>query len=205
MDDQPNRINKMALCVASCTLAKDNLVAEKGIGEDLPFTIFGWEGDRLAVICQLDTALMDSDPEERLARADICFQILRRGWNVTGITFVAEGYCSSEFEKTRNHDLSVLFAQPDSVVDECLTFTHVEDGSPTLVVAPYRQTVGRKVEWDETMLVKDIAMLRQSAYPSVMADALQEEPHAIPEDSDEYFEILISGLERYGFSVQMTF
>lgn len=205
MEEQPHYLDKLALAVSSCMLAKEALVSEHGLGEDLPITLFGWIDQKLTIIAQLRPEYMKIDPEERLKKISFCATVLRKGWDVGSFTFVAEAFCSSDPEKTRGLPLDWAFVQPDSAVRECITFTHVEKDFCALVMAPYKQALGRKIEWDETVHQKNASGLRDAAYPATLTDVLSLEKHEMPEDADEFYATLAAGLEYEGFDIQFDF
>lgn len=201
MEDQPDKIGKLALCVSSCTLAKDEMVLQEGIGEDLPFTVFGWSDSTLIIVAQLDQSLMKTDPEDRLQRVSFCASLFRMGWGVDAITFVAEAFCSTNPDETRNQPLDLLFANGHESVSECLTFTHIDGNEPSLVMLPYKVGIGRKVEWGEAVHQREASGLRDAAYPAAIQESLALDVHDRPPDVDKYFDFLIYGLSSKGFNV----
>lgn len=201
MDEQPESIGKLALCVSSCMVAKDVLVEQEGIGEDLPFTLFGWVDSSLVIVAQLDKGLMKSDPDERLKRVAFCSGLFRMGWGVDSITFMAEAYCSTDPEKTEGEPLDLLFANGHDYVSECLTFTHVDGETPSLVLLPYRIGLGRKVEWESPIRQKEAKGLRDAAYPLTIKESLDLEVHELPPNIEKYYDFLIDGLASKGFHV----
>ena len=206
VDPQIDRFDKIALCVESCKIAKNQAVKEFGIGEDLPFTIFGWNGAYLICVAQLSYEFMLDDPKERVGKTAFCATLLRRGWACDSFTFMAEGYASSDIERTKGRSLNEVFVEPDSPVDECLTFTHVDSEGPHLVIVPYRQEVGRRVVWSNAQFQKEAQGLRDAIYPSVFMEALKVEP-----DYDDYENhltyqmTLVEGMAIAGFTVQFKF
>lgn len=201
MDRHEERISKLALCVSSCMVAKDGLVESEGIGEDLPFTVFGWRNDFLIVVAQLDSGLMKLEPNDRLQRVSFCCNIFRMGWGVDAITFMAEAFCSTEPEKTKGYALDVLYAEQEQAVKECLTFTHIDGESASLVMVPYKLKLGRKVEWGEAVHQRQADGLRDSQYPAAIAHALEQPIRERPEGEVEFFDSLVQGLAEKGFSV----
>ncbi len=49
VESYPDTYSKVALALTSAQVAKESLVAEFGVGEDLPFNFFGWLGGDCAV------------------------------------------------------------------------------------------------------------------------------------------------------------
>ena len=173
----------------------------EGIGEDLPFTIFGWRNHFLIVVAQLDPGLMKLDPEDRLQRVSFCCNLFRMGWGVDGITFMAEAFCSTDPEKTRGHALDALYAQQEQAVQECLTFTHIDEEGASLVLVPYKLGLGRIVEWSEAVHQREASGLRDALYPLAISSALQQPIRERPDDEIDFFDTLIRGLSDKGFSV----
>lgn len=184
-------------------VAKDALVEQEGIGEDLPFTVFGWCGSTLTVVAQLDSSLMKIEPDDRLIRVSFCSSMFRMGWGVDSITFMAEAYCSTDPEKTKNEQLDFLFANNHDYVSECLTFTHVDENGPSLVLLPYKVGFGRKIQWEAPIRQSEAKGLRDAAYPAAIADALTLEVHERPPDLDKYFAFLVEGLMSKGFHIDL--
>ena len=203
MDQHEERIGKLALCVSSCVAAKESLVMTEGIGEDLPFTIFGWRNGFLIIVAQLEPDLMRLEPNERLQRVSFCCNLFRMGWGVDAITFMAEAFCSTEPDKTKGKPLDLLYAENNYYVKECLTFTHIEDGGASLVLVPYKVALGRKVEWDEPIHQKQADGLRDALYPVAIAMALNQPIRERPEDEEDFFDTLVAGLASKGFSVDL--
>jgi len=201
-----DRFDKIALCVESCRIAKNAAVKEFGIGEDLPFTIFGWNGAYLICIAQLSHEYMLEEPRQRVAKTAFCATLLRRGWAIDSFTFMAEGFASSDPERTRGKSLNAVFAEKDSPVDECLTFTHIDSEGPHLVIVPYRQEIGRRVVWSTPQFQKEATGLRDAIYPSVFMEALTVEPdYNDYEDETLYKMTLLEGIEIAGFRTQFKF
>lgn len=184
-------------------VAKDSLVEQEGIGEDLPFTLFGWQDSELVIVAQLDSGLMKVDPDDRLLRVSFCSSMLRMGWGVDSITFMAEAYCSTNPEKTKDQQLDFLFANGHEHVSECLTFTHIDENGPSLVLLPYKIALGRKIEWDAPIRQSEAKGLRDAAYPAAIAESLALTVHERPPDLEKYFSFLVDGLMSKGFHVDL--
>lgn len=182
-------------------LAKENLVEEEGIGEDLPFTLFGWKDSVLTVVGQLHPPLMREDQTQRLARVYFCASMFRMGWGVDAMTFMAEAYCSDKPDETSGHPLDSLFASGNKNVSECITFTHVDENEMSLVLVPYKIGLGRKVEWEPAVHQGEAKGLRDSAYPQLLTECLSLDVHELPPNLEQYYNFLIEGLAIKGFSV----
>ena len=193
-------LEKLWLSVRSAMAAKQFSVKEMGIGEDLAINVLGWKDTKLIVIAQLHERLMGIEPNERLRRVADCAVVLRKGWGVDAFTLMAEGYVSSNPELTRGRKLVEAFVELDSPVRECLTFTHIERDSMTLVTVPYKCTVGRKVEFSKPQIHENTVALRDAAYPMMFSDILENaEPVEPPVDVDEFYDTLAKGLQEVGF------
>lgn len=203
MESQPKRIGKLALCASSCMLAKETLVKQEGVGEDLPFTLFGWIGSSLAIVAQLDQSLMKYEPDDRLQRVSFCASLFRMGWGVDSITFMAEAYCSTDPSKTESKPLDMLFANGHEYVRECLTFTHIDSDDPYLVLLPYKIGLGRAVEWLQPIPQKEVSGLRDSAYPVALRKSLELNVQELPDNPKKYYDFLMLGLTQKGFNVDL--
>lgn len=193
-------LDKVWLSVKSATAAKQISVKEMGIGEDLAINILGWQGSELRVISQLFTDLMGIDPNERFRRVADCAVVLRKGFGVDAFTMMAEGYVSSDPNVSRGRRLVEVFAEKDSPVHECLTFTHVEEDSMTLVTVPYICSVGRKVLFSKPQIHQTTQALRDAAYPMMFSDVIASaQPVEVPDEKDEFYDVLVAGLEEVGF------
>lgn len=182
-------------------LAKENLVEDEGIGEDVPFTLFGWQDSRLIVVAQLHHSLMKEDHTQRLARVYFCASMFRMGWAVNALTFMAEAYCSDNPEETAGYPLDNLFASGNKSVSECITLTHAEGRDVSLVLVPYKIGLGRKVDWSLPVHQKEAKGLRDSVYPQLLLECLALDVKDMPEDTEMFYEHLIDGLTAKGFSV----
>lgn len=194
-------IEKVWLAVRSTMTAKQFSVKEMGIGEDLSINLLGWRDGQLVVLSQLHQNLMGIDPNERFRRVADCAVIHRKGFGVDSFTLVAEGYVSSNPEYTRGRPLVESFVELGSPVRECLTFTHVDDGSIMLVTVPYTVTVGRKVQFDKPQIHENTVALRDGAYPMMLSDVLESSTPVEPptDEVDDFYETLIAGLDEVGF------
>ena len=201
--EYPTNLDKVALAVESIKVAKQMTVTEEGIGEDINITIFCWKGPVLTAIVQMRNtfAIPRSD---RIARLTQGTTLIRRGWGVDGFTLIAEGYCSLKPDDTKNEDLSLLFAAPDSPVTECISFTHVDQSGFLFVSLPYSLQVGKKVKFRNPLWYKGRDVMRDIAYPATLKTALAMRPVDIDDDSvdkEVFFATLTDGLMAFGFEV----
>ena len=181
--------------------AKSYSVFEYGIGEELPFTLYGWVGEKLAAICQVPNRY--SDKMLRFQAVAEVTTVLRRAWGITAVTFMAEGFCSlDDAAVDRSTPLPLQFAGGNDAVVECLTFMHVEFDDMIIFASPYKYGLGRIVSFGKT---KKYPRANDSAYafPSRLQDILQREPwHDTPEDSASYFEAVADGLGDMGIECE---
>lgn len=178
-----NDYSKIALAVTAAQLAKSTCVKEFGIGEDLSMNFFGWDADRLSIVCQMKQELMRETPEERLERcAELC-NVLRRYWGVSALSMVAEGYCSFNSTETAGSELSQAFLDPKKPVKECITVTHVGGVEEvdnahitTIVAVPYTYELGRSLIWSDMIVYPDGKRenFRNARYPAAMNKALKQ-------------------------------
>lgn len=201
MNDYPESLDKVALAVESAKIAKQMIVQQEGIGEDLSFNLMTWRDSELVAVAQLSHEHM-GDPEERYGLMVQAACVLRQGWGATAFTMVAEGYCSTNPEESKGKDMAQLFASPTTdFIKECLSFTHVEEDGVLFVVVPYRLLPPRQVEYYKPMTHSGAGVVREARYPMSLHRAL-ELPYEIDEvDEDLLREELASSLTAIGFEV----
>lgn len=207
MELYPTTLDKLALVITASTMAKEESVKDFGVGEDLPFNIYGWREHRLAIMCQIDSSLMGIDPMERFTKLANAACIMRKGFAVDNFTLLAEGFVSTDPEKTKDKKLAEAYLDPSSPVKECLTFTHVGNSRVTFVTKPYKYTVPRGVLWEDELHYPGRTMFRSKdgAIPIMFDKVLELETQAPPEDEyelDEYHMALGEGLLEEGFYAQ---
>ena len=126
MDTYPDTYSKIALSMTAAQKAKEGLVAELGIGEDLPFNFFGWCENELLLVIQCSKADMKLAPSPRLEKCSNAINVMRRYWHCEAITLVAEGFQAKVPELLKGKELQAAFSDKASAVEEVLTATHVE-------------------------------------------------------------------------------
>jgi len=184
MDEYVNDFGKMALALTSAQMAKEQAVADYGIGEEIATHFLGWQSGRLAIICQMRNDLFRADIQERFVQSNDLCTILRRYWWVTSLSMVAEGYCSFDKAKTTGANLADAFLDKNMPVSECITVSHASvdsDGhiNPTsMVAAPYSVNVGKKIVWDSLLVYprKPEKNLKQTKWPIMLQKTLKEDP-----------------------------
>jgi len=206
VESYPDTYSKVALALTSAQVAKESLVAEFGVGEDLPFNFFGWLGGDPVLIVQLDRGRMGVSLEGRFEVCAGACQLMRSVFGCDSLTMVAEGFFSSCPEITRSMDMRLAFENDLVYVKECITVAHVElndSGFPvgTLVTCPYEYLGGSGVVWDEMRgFVRGIGqVLRDVPFPAMMAAALRL--GVVGSGEDDVVRAL-EVLEDRGFNVQ---
>ena len=56
-NDYDSRMLKLAMVLATAVEAKNEMVAEGGIGEDINQVLYGWRGSSLSVVSQMTDAV----------------------------------------------------------------------------------------------------------------------------------------------------
>lgn len=195
-------LDKVALAVEAVKVAKQATVEEGGIGEDMNISLFCWKGSKLVSILQL-AGTHQMDKTERLDRITRAACIKRQGWGVDSFTFIAEGYCSLKPAETKNQDLAALFAQPDSPVTECLSFTQLGSETPIFISVPYKIKVGKKVEFGDALWYSALDVMRDLTYAATLNASLQlpNESTELPDARETYFETLADAIHEIGFEI----
>jgi hypothetical protein len=207
MEIYSDTYSKLALSMTAAQHAKENLVEELGIGEDLPFNFFGWCENELILIIQCSKADMKKPAAARLEKCEHAIQAMRRFWNCDAITLVAEGFQSKTPEMLKGADIFQAFLDKSAEIEEVLTATHVEMDDfnkpmATLVSVPYQYLLGRHVVWGDAIGfergVGDV--LTNAKIPSTIARCISEypDPDVMGEDIDK----VMSVLTENGFNVQ---
>lgn len=187
---------KIWLALQSARVAKSTSVQLDGIGEELPFTLFGWTDDKLAAICQ--TGSVYTDRMLRFHGIAHTASIFRRGWGATAYTFIAEGFCVlQENETLANVPLAKQFADGNSAVAECLTFMHVESDTINIFTLPYKYALGRQVSYGQLHLL-DERDENAFHFPLRLQKYLSQDVAEPPEDLESYYEMIVGGLMEMG-------
>lgn len=138
---------KIGLACESAKVAKSVTTREEGIGEDLSYNVIAWHETLVTAIAQLHYNLITSD--DRLGRVIQAIKAMRLGYCIDAVTFVAEGYCATDPSKVNlSVPLRHQFVSNQSV-KECLTVTHAEVDSVTVLALPYTYEIGRQVRFDD--------------------------------------------------------
>ena len=207
METYPDTYSKLALSMTAAQHAKENLVEELGVGEDLPFNFFGWCEDELLLIIQCSKADMKIPAAPRLEKCEHAIEAMRKFWNCDAITLVAEGFQSKTPEMLKGIDIFQAFVEKSSEIEEVLTATHVEMDDfnipmATLVSVPYQYLLGRHVVCGDAIGfergVGDV--LTNAKIPATIARCISEhpDPDVMGQDLDRVMGILTEN----GFNVQ---
>jgi len=197
-------IDKVAFVCDAASTAKELIVKDSGIGEDLTFGLYAWKDDFLTVLLQMKPQYMWADRVDRFRRLTNVACILREGWGIDEYTLVAEGYCSTNPDVTRGVPLQQAFVTMKEV-RECLTFTHVNLNETAVVTRPYKVGWPRKVEFLEDMYYPGESVLRrrEKTIPSMFLRVIERiEPAELPVDAASFYEALGDGLYEQGFLAQ---
>jgi hypothetical protein len=209
VDKYDDAMSKMALGLTSSQVAKNYMVEDFGVGEELPFTFFMWSGGDLTLAIQLRRELMQQPVEARLSRCrTMCMAICSAVPSVTAISFIAEGFETLDKNRLNGRDLRSAFIEDEDLVRECLTVTHCEKLPQTksleitLLSLPYEYKLGRMVEWgrplgfisgmDKVLKTSSVSQMLQSALSQPGGDYY----------SDDDIDILFNKIISSGFNIE---
>jgi hypothetical protein len=212
-DAYDNSASKVALVLAVGREAKDHLISEFGLGEELAINIFGWTGASLACVGQMDLQFGDpKDERQRIARIYQTAGMMRAGWGCDAFTLLAEGWVSDKPEETREKDLIQHFTDnKNSPVKECLSILHVEqeteDSTGIHVCAqPFSVSTGKKVNYGTMLHAEGAEMLRESKYIDILSEALTTDVIEVSGDQETLRLTLSMGVaDEAGFFIQYDF
>lgn len=208
MDRYPDSMTKIALTLTSAQIAKDLVVSEDGIGEDLTFNFFGWRDDELIIVSQLQRTLMSLPIMERINRCSEMCKALRAYWGITSLSLIAEGYETLQKENLTGKELRQAFIEDANMVRECVTVTHCEPNEVhgnlelTLVSVPYSYAVAKQVIWGEVVGYTrgTETILRRSPVPQMLIEALSEDVLVDVDDSE--IDKLLEAMVASGFVIE---
>lgn len=177
-------------------------VFDHGIGEEIPFTLFGWVDDKLVMVCQT-TDVFSKDKNLRFHAIRQAGIVLRKGWACTALTFMAEGYCAIDTKSIEpQQPLAEQFASGNNAVAECLSFMHVELDDIEIMTVPYKYELGRRVTYGKP---KRYPQNGDSAYqfPLLLQKTLtHHDPVDLPNDVEMFYATLANGLLDTGIDCQ---
>lgn len=206
----PDSVAKMSFVMAVGRQAKEHLVSEFGIGEELAINIVGWKGEHLQCLAQMDLNFGDpKDEDERSHRIRTTSIMMTRGWGCDSFSLLAEGWVSTKPEETRNKSLVEEYSSnPNRNVDECLSILHVEDcGSEIHICAlPFHIKKGKKVQYGTLLHAEGSEMLRNQNYVDVLSEALEMSGELEIPDKESFRMALAMGIaDEAGFFIQYDF
>jgi hypothetical protein len=198
-------VSKISLTLAVGQSAKNQIVSEFGVGEELAMNVLGWKGEKLVCVAQMDASWPSSE-DERVQRTGDAYMIMRRGWLCDAFTVMAEGFMSRDRDETRQLDLVEAYAGGNKGVNECLTINYVDSSHIELCAVPFRVALGKKVEWGPLVHSDDIEVLRNSEYVTMAQEILEQETQETPEDAETFHLALAVGLhDSAGYFIQYDF
>jgi hypothetical protein len=201
-DTYPTPRDKIELVAVATRVAKETMVAEDGIGEDVPFSLMVWRDEHLTAICQLDAGLRDELSGERLFRTVEAAAACRRGFDATAFTFVTEGYCAMDpLLIDPDVPLAAQFVE-NTDVKECLTVTHIEAGNVYLSALPYKYEVGRKMNWDAPVHYDPVHSGSNLFLSSMVEVLLVDVAEPLMGDPGTWGELVADEVARWGFHIQ---
>ena len=195
MDRYPTAKDKLALLIESTCIAKSLLVQEKGIGEDLPSTLVGWDEDSFLILIQAGEQVKNRSRDRRLESLYRCAMHVRDGWYPDTFTFINEGYCQVDGTTPETRPLPEAFVD-NPTVSECLTFIHVTATTTVVVALPYRQLLGRVVDYGTITRVKASHFDAEAA---PLQQALNIEPPTPVDLWDDHITRVVQLIEREGW------
>lgn len=197
MERYPSPQDKLALLIESTCIAKSLLVQEKGIGEDLPPTLVGWDDGTFLILIQAGEQLKTRTRDRRLESLYRCAMHVRDGWYPDSFTFINEGYCQVDGTIPETRPLPEAFVD-NPTVSECLTFIHVTATTTVVVALPYRQLLGRIVDYGTVTRVKADYFDGEA---SPLQRALNIEPDTPVDMWNDHITYVIDCIEREGWDV----
>jgi hypothetical protein len=127
--------------------AKETLVSEDGIGSDIAPCIIAFDQNEQC-LGWAQMAESATDQLDQYQRLTMVAGMMRAGWHAHGIALVVEGYMVTGDLEDDDKSLASLFASGDKSVDECISIIYGDaSGSMLARSLPYRQELGRKVNW----------------------------------------------------------
>ncbi len=200
---------KLALLTTSYRHTKSNIVKTRGVGEDLPFSFFGWKHNDLAIAVQMDYDLMNLPLYERFDKSLKVCLALRHYWGIDELTMVAEGFLSYDPIATSGRSLREAFIKNEKV-SECITLSHAfwteEKPQITVVAMPYSYDK-TTVVWDTMIATPNEAsrLFRESIFPALLLRTITEKtnPNSDSAMRDRIAqEMADDGFQIYNFSEQ---
>lgn len=172
----PDSVAKVSLVVAVGKQTKEHLLAEFGIGEQLPVSLMGWRGPYLKAIAQLDNSWGDpNDEDEKVWRIGVAADVLRRGWGCDSFSLLAEGWISNDPDYSKDKDLVDAYLEDkQGRVNECLSVVHIEEQGAEIHVCglPFIVKTRKSFKWGTMLHSEGRETLRNNEYVDVIEAAL---------------------------------
>jgi hypothetical protein len=208
VDNYSDSMSKMALALTSSQLAKNFMVEDFGIGEDLPFTFFFWEGGDLLFAVQLRKDRMSLPVSARISLCSDMCSALCSFWDVTAISFIAEGFETLDKTRLEGRELRQAFVEEHDLVRECLTVTHGERNfvnnqlEMTLLSLPYHYEVGRTIDWGKPLGYTSgtDTIFKTSSISKMIFDAIDMDTFS--EVTEEDAQKLFQSISHDGFNIE---
>lgn len=155
------------------TQAKEMLVADEGIGADLPPLVAAFDIDDTP-IGYAQAIEMESDRRAQFMRLAKAAAMMRAGWHARSLALVLETYVNLG-EDDDDVTLAERFAKGDKDVVEAISIVWAsQDGRRLVVSLPYQIGLGRRVTWDHDLKEMIASQDSQGAYPSALRDILRD-------------------------------
>lgn len=205
-----SRMMKLAMVLAAAVETKTDGVRRFGIGEDINQCLYGWKGDRLAVVSRMTDAMARNKPEVRFLAVSEASALIRQGWGIDQITMVAEGYVCDEPKSVEGKNFAHEFATGNPMVKEAITVTHVVSDEVSFVTKPYTYSVPKIVVWQEENFVPGRQRIvgSEGMYPLLFAKALElpvSDEASVSEEfgtSDSFYDALSVAMVGRGFETK---
>ena len=176
----PDSVAKVSLAIAVGKSAKEHLLKEFGIGEELSVNLLGWRGEYLKVVGQVDQNWGDpKDEEEKVWRIGTAAAVMRRGWGCDSFSILAEGWMSNDPSYSKDKDLIEAYLEDrKGRVSECISVIHVEDGGDELHICalPFTAKTKSSLKWGTMLHSEGIETLRNNEYVDIIAGVYDDEP-----------------------------
>lgn len=168
VDPCPTAHDKVHVLSEAAMLAKEQLVSEWGIGEELPMTFTGWVEDQMVVTCLIPRS---ASVGVRYIKASETLGLMRRAWGTTAISLTHDGFHS---DPPLPVDHAAEFAAGNPLVQQALIVLHAQPEGVGFKAIPYTYGLGRKVTFGSPVL-QMVNLRNCGPYPAAMWNALREE------------------------------
>lgn len=154
---------------------KEKLVSDNGIGSDCSPSIYAFDDcDELLGFAMLYTAA--ESREDQFGRCAGVLILMREGWHASTLVVVLEGYLATQEDPpdVTGSSLAERYAAGDGTVFETVSLIYRDvDGVSFVRSMPYRQVLGRRVEWlDE--FERNESGIGEGGYPGALRRVFEE-------------------------------